>query len=572
MKLLLHLLAADIRRFRLMIGLWLIVSAASTALDGVRPMFASEAFAMNGIDVAGDLVGLAELLFGFVLIPLVVQTHPLVGSDAFWMTRPIPPRALLVSKLVLMAALIVVVPVACEVVLMIAYKVPPQRMAAVAVQTTLWQSLYLTVVMALAALTRNLARFALLFGGLLLALALTAVIMVTIELARVDDAAAVGVLTVSGGPPPPSVGDPTPEIVFLLVIVAAGLALLMVQYATRSGRRSALVGVAGLVAAWVVPSVWPWPLLQPRLYVPDWAAGDSALRLSADPQSVGFDTGDPWTMRKRVWSIGRALIRLDGIEPGWLPSVAVTGAVLELNPDAHLSSPGFAHAVAIPIGEEKRPALRGVMQAALGVGRLVTQDSREPERAVVLLIREADFKRYAPGTGLYRGRAAVELTREEVVATLPVQTGATFQDGPYRVVVDEVRIAPASLGIRARISDARTSFDRRPTPTYAFYLRNLQHSEAVGSSVISLQQNTLLIRLLPGLSYGNSSSSNGFSATRHFIRFPPGYAPAEKDRLDIDDAWIAGAEIVIVRATAGGSVPRALEIPDFPLRVRVNQR
>ena len=577
MKLFLHLLAADIRRFRLMIGLWLAVSAASTALDGVRPMFASEAFGMNGIDVAGDLVGLAKLLFGFVLIPLVVQTHPLVGSDAFWMTRPIPPRTLLASKLILLAAAIVVVPAACEVALMIAYQVPPQKMATVVLQTTLWQAMYLTVVMVLAALTRNLARFALLFGGLLLALALTAVIMVTIAMARMDDAAAVGVLTVSGGPPPPSVGDPTPEIVFLLVVIAAGLALLVVQYATRSSRRSALVGMAGLVAAWVLPSVWPWPLLQPRLYVPDWAAAGSALQLSADPQSVAFDTGDPLSMRKRTWRVGRAQVRLEGIQPGWLPSVAVAGAILELNPDVHLSSPGFAHAVAVPIGEEGRPALRRVLQAALGVGRLATQDSREPERAVVLLIREADFKRYAPGTGLYRGRAAVELTREEVVATLPVQAGATFQDGPYRIIVDEVRIASQTLGIRARISDATTSFDRRPTPTYAFYLRNQQRSEAVGGSVVYMQHNTLLTRLLPGFGYGISSSSNGpssngFSATGQFIRFPPGYAPSDKDRLDIDEAWIAGAEIVIVRATDGGSVPRALEIPDFPLRVRVDQR
>jgi len=398
------------------------------------------------------------------------------------------------------------------------------------------------------------------------------VITVTIAMARMDDAAAVGVLTVSGGQPPPSVEDPTSGIVFLLVIVAAGLALLVVQYATRSSRRSALVGVAGLVAAWVLPSLWPWPLLQPRLYVPDWAAADSALKLSADPQSVAFDTGDPLSTRKRVWSIGRALIRLEGIQPGWLPSVAVAGAVLELKPDVHLSSPGFAYAVAVPIGGENRPPLRGVVQAALGVGRLAIQNSSEPERAVVLLIREAGFKRYAPGTGLYRGRAVVKLTREEVVATLPVQAGATFQDGPYRVVVDEVRIASESLGIRARISDARTAFDRRPTPTYAFYLRNQQRSEAVGSSVIYLQHNTLLTRLLPGLSFGNSSSFNGFSAAGHFIHFPPGYAPTERDRLDIDDAWIAGAEIVIVRATAEGSVPRPLEIRDFPLRAKADQR
>jgi len=73
-KLLLHLLAADIRRFRLMIGLWLAVSAVSTALDGIRPMFAAETFGMNGIDVAGDLIGLAKLLFGFVRFSIVYES------------------------------------------------------------------------------------------------------------------------------------------------------------------------------------------------------------------------------------------------------------------------------------------------------------------------------------------------------------------------------------------------------------------------------------------------------------------------------------------------------------------
>ncbi len=80
-----------------------------------------------------------------------------------------------------------------------------------------------------------------------------------------------------------------------------------------------------------------------------------------------------------------------------------------------------------------------------------------------------------------------------------------------------------------------------------------------------------MTRLFPGLYFGSSSSSGGFSVTGQFIRFPPGYS-SEKDRLDIDEAWIAGAEIVIVRATGEGSVSRPLEIPDFPLRVKVTQR
>jgi hypothetical protein len=378
-----------------------------------------------------------------------------------------------------------------------------------------------------------------------------------------DDAAAVGVLMVSGTAPP-APEDPTPGIVFGVAVVAAFLAVVTTQYATRSAWRSAAVGVAGLVAAWTIASVWPWPLLQPRLLVPDWAVGAPALALSVDPQSVEFDTENPWPVRTRSWRIGRAPIRLDGIQPGWLPSVRVTGAVLELNSGGHLSSPGVAHAAAASIGGENHPPLRGVIQTALGVGRLAMPDTQDPERSVVLVIRDADFNRHAPGAGAYHGRAVVELTREEVVATLPLQPGARYQDGAYRVVVDDVSTAPPNLGIRARISDARTAFNRRPTPMYAFYLRNQRRSEAVASSVVPLQHNALVARLLPGVFFGPDSSS-GFSATEQFIRFPA-YAP-EKDRFDFDGAWISGAEIVIVRATGEGSVPRALEIRDFPLRV-----
>jgi hypothetical protein len=572
-KLILHLLSADIRRFRLMIGLWLAVSAASTAIEGVRPMFASDVFSMNAIGVAGDLIWLAKLLFGFVLIPLVVQTHPLVGSDAFWMTRPIPPRALMASKLALLAAGIVVVPVACEMALMIAYKVPPQRMAAVAVQTTLWQALYLTVVMALAALTRNLARFALLCGGVLLALAVTAMISVAVAMARMDDTAAVGMVAFSVGPSPSAADAATSGIVFLIVVVASGLALLTVQYATRSARRAALVGVAGVVAAWALSSMWPWPLLQPRLVVPDWARNESSLMLSAEPDSVEFGMEDHWPTRKPTWRIGRAQLRLEGIEPGWLPSVRVTGAVLDFQPDVHLSSGGFGYAVRVPIGRENTPPLKGVVRAALGVNRLGIQESPEPERVVVVAIRDADFTRYAPGTGHYRGHAAVELTREEVVAMLPLQAGATFQEDAYRVVVDEVRLASKSLSVRARISDARTAFDRRPTPRYAFYLRNQQRGEAVGSSVAPMLSHGLLIGLLPGYGYtsDSGSGSSGFAMGGQFMRFPPGYAPTDKDRLEIDEAWMEGAEIVIVRETTEGSVSRPLEIRDFPLRVKASQ-
>src|SRR5205807_2674200 len=107
----------------------------------------------------------------------------------------------------------------------------------------------------------------------------------------------------------PFLGDPTPDLVFGVVVVAALLGLVTVQYRRRSVRHSVPVAIAGISAAWVLSSVWPWPVLQPRLFVPDWATAETSLSLSADPQSAAFDNDSPWTMRKRTWRIGRAVIR-----------------------------------------------------------------------------------------------------------------------------------------------------------------------------------------------------------------------------------------------------------------------
>ena len=58
------------------------------------------------------------------MVPLVVQADPLVGTDAFWMTRPIPWRALLAAKVIPLWVFIAAVPVVAEAAAMVAYHVP----------------------------------------------------------------------------------------------------------------------------------------------------------------------------------------------------------------------------------------------------------------------------------------------------------------------------------------------------------------------------------------------------------------------------------------------------------------
>jgi hypothetical protein len=98
----------------------------------------------------------------------------------------------------------------------------------------------------------------------------------------------------------------------------------------------------------------------------------------------------------------------------------------------------------------------------------------------------------------------------------------------------------------------------------AFYLRNLGAGEAVQGAAHDLGQSFLLSGFL-GVHYGAEQGS-GFKARGLLIRFPASYGVDE--RFSLEDDWIEGAQLVVVRSTREGSVQRTLEIADFPLRAR----
>jgi hypothetical protein len=101
MRLIWHLVRADLRRHRWPIAAWLVTVSAATTLDGVVASLSPEVrqrFA-SSISVEAFLLIVTLLLFSVLLTVLVVQGDPPVGTDAFWMTRPIDPRILWAAKL-----------------------------------------------------------------------------------------------------------------------------------------------------------------------------------------------------------------------------------------------------------------------------------------------------------------------------------------------------------------------------------------------------------------------------------------------------------------------------------------
>ena len=128
-------------------------------------------------------------------------------------------------------------PVIAEVVLMIVYGVPAAQIATVATQSALFWALWLCVIMSLAALTPNLAKFALVIGGGIMAIVVFIFTTFAILVDRMNDE------------PPLSGGgdgyDPTSDIARTVMVIAAAIVLLAVQYRTRARVRAVAIGAAG---------------------------------------------------------------------------------------------------------------------------------------------------------------------------------------------------------------------------------------------------------------------------------------------------------------------------------------
>ncbi len=228
-----HILRTDLRQFRMLIAVFVVLALAETALEIALPILAGDTRLGLSLATASSLVWITIVLFNVLLVGVIVQAHALVGSDAFWMTRPFPPRTLLLSKVAVIALLLIGLPVLCNIGVMILYQVPPGRIATVAIQSILLRAVFLVFLMSAASLTRNLAGLALLCGGALLAFALTIVISAMVMRARMEDE--VAMLAVNVSPLAVSGHDSTADVLVLLLLIAAGVLLLLVRTAPACG-------------------------------------------------------------------------------------------------------------------------------------------------------------------------------------------------------------------------------------------------------------------------------------------------------------------------------------------------
>jgi hypothetical protein len=558
-----HIFSKDLRRLRWSVIGWSALVGARTLVQTAGADIALGGFGPQlGIGELSALLSLMYLLLLALLVSRLVHDEPLVGRDAFWITRPIAPGALMAAKLVFATLFFIVVPLAGGVIVAAAFGTGAGDIARTIPVVALNQFILATLLMALAAVTPSLTRYVLAIVGVIAAVVTLTASTILVALwvtEEIRDSSDVGL------------PDPTPAVVGGVLIVLTALAVIIYQYRTRRlGRALTIAGIGAAVLVLVLER-WNWSFAdQPRSEITVAPQDTPALTVSLDGSRPRVS--DTFTLRRRTSP--RKEIAAHAIATGVPPEFNVRTIVarsrLELPAGVVLQTGGNNSNAALSVyGGGSTAGRTTTVEAALGGVRLLTRSNAmvgpsSEQWPILLRVDEGDFVRHRDEPG--RLTANLDLIFERAVArdALPLADGATRDISAMHVSIVRVIRRATGCTVLLRRSYVESLFSMPRYRDFMYVLRNKARGEAAGSDVESLSQEGFSTG---GFSIGFSMSTphvggRGFVLEQYELQFPAGGRP-DSPSVDLDEAWLASSELVILEAIPAGRISRTVTIDGF---------
>ncbi len=324
-------------------------------------------------------------------------------------------------------------------------------------------------------------------------------------------------------------------------IFLACVLTLLLQYRWRRPFVAAGAGLASAIVVLVGVSGSRLNAVETPLAPPDWADRPGAATLTVSGNA--FREGD---------NPNRIIlpVRVAAVPPGWLASVTRSDATVG-SADLHVGGSEIPAGETLLFADSSLPARRVALQGALAVARLGNDPYDIVRRTFGFAL--GDRAQTLPAVVNYTGSLVMQFSHAEMVATAPLLRGATVQDGPYRLRIDEIRLVYPPWTIRATEYAAAPSLDRLVAPTYELYAINPARSEAVSLNLTPSSSSGP-----PFLCFSAHFPIFGAAFTRRGVMSIPWPTDSE---VRVDSDWLAGAHLALVRWTPAGSVQRNITIP-----------
>jgi len=546
-----HLVWHDIRALRLPLAAWLLLLLAQAAVMALGPgLIDPEAPGAPIQSVAGFLSG-ARLAFTILLTVMLVQRDSPVGTTAFWLTRPIQPAAMAASKLISAVLLLVALPAVVGWWLFTALGLPQGDVLDGAWQLVIEQIMVVGLSAMGASITATIPQFAV--------VAVVALMLVGTLIGQARP-------FIPQLPALPLARSATPLGSWAAVTALGTVAVLAYQYSRRRVV-SASAAVTGVLVLGVLSALTPRAAFDAARLAPirENVLDPAAVTLNIDTATVRAETGSTRDEQGRQTRQRYATAIV--CTPGAPPSVV-------LQPWAIASTWHPVDAPAIHWQRQRAVAYRRTVQRATdadgqpiasiaqALGGVDLAKPIEPEHTAfhttLLNLPEAQVSRLSSAQGPLDATVTFRAWRYRVVERVPLDVGSTLPARLGRLTL--TALARTRDGV---IVDARRVFLQRMmwTSEDLFGPGGAGSAERLAIRNASRKQAVLLAtesgrQLDYSLTGGISTLQLGTGTRRlHFV-VPLGGEP----QVELDDEWLAGAELVVLRPEDLGAFTRPLRV------------
>ncbi|MDD5676378.1 MAG: hypothetical protein PHW60_00120 [Kiritimatiellae bacterium] len=561
-----HLLWKDIRSLRMVVMFWLgwiflqtMVEAWVPAIIG-RPVLWTT---YQMVSMAGPILQFVLLL---VLIPLVIHQDPTVDARAFWLTRPISRKTLLVSKLGFMG-LIVILPVLLGEIIVLACNGIAGRNLLLAVPEILLIVLCrLSIIGVLAMLTANFARFAIAVVSYFVAIKIVGFLMSIFSagLFGYGHDAADSLLSVSM--------MQSRDVVASVATILVGCCLLSWQYLTRKTTVSVIMAIMGALGIMTLQSAWHLDFLKGQERAPAVA--------SVNPDSVSLSIANiepkktpPFGSRK--YQAFNLAFNLNGIPQDRTVEV-VDGNMTFTRSNGHslrgnaigLDASAFSLDGHVAVN---CPGLWNAVEADVGKFRVLnfnpgSTTSNMELNAQFTTTDSGDYAQYVGERATVSGEVRLNLSEYRRAGAAPLKTGACL-------------VAEAS---RDRVINISCNI-----PTRDILLRkqtvSLLFAGQEKSGTLDNRMNSMMRRMMPwtdseylllNRKRGNevvrcesvSPDDLLYMMTMSIRMWKPNrldYVDLKLDFPELSDEWLKDAELVCFKKSSLGSFKKTFAMKDF---------
>jgi hypothetical protein len=528
-----HIARKDLLLHRLPLAGLVVVAAISVTNGLVTPRVWSDPGwrTVTPLWMVTAILGYA--MIWIVCIASLIQSDRLVGSTAFWLTRPISSTQLLAGKLFGLFAFVIAPALILDAIVMATHRVSPGVILLALLQEAWTLAIIALVIAFIAALTTTIMRVFLVIAVVITSELVSLQIAVSRMRGQFGGGGHIEIITFP-------FGYTNPNALLLGGTTFAIGVLIALAYQYRHRRRILAVGlfVLGLLVSGLPPGFSNSIALiqEPSVDHEPWAH-DARASL----RTVDLTSGRPISAETSLIRTGGGVIviaapvMLDGLPPGYVATPITSEAAMTFDDHTRLE----------PLAQTRNPPE-------------IEINGRLERWAALANIEEATLRQRGSQPGTYRGTIDFIIERYTPIATFPVAVGATASDGARSVTVSGTQHESSGCALRLTTTEVTLLTQAREWPELVLGYR-LRDGREMTDAYAPTPHN-LQVFLGPRSAAGATSLLRAFG-----LNARTAYPMLHGEGHDTVHAACSDITMSVASVSYVGRLTRTLELHDFRL-------